>query len=273
MIYYWYNLIILEEGVSDASAGHHTSRMKSKKILLLCVCIIIISILFLIIVSASKPDGDNQKSDNKEVLNSFVQLQIGKFERQNVLGSSSTYPDFWYNVNLGEMTGESNKTNIKDAKMQIIETEAICYYAEQNGIIVTDAEIQEQIENIILEGKEADNYKEIEAACESAGISFEEIVNKNKSYYIKQIYVDKVYFDEYKRYHNSESQITTEGFTDGTLEWENEWNTIRDDIVTEFKKTEKYSKLKKALDKDCEIIKAENEESFQEDIKIEWYVR
>lgn len=248
--------------------------MKSKKrLLLLCLCLLIISIFLLIIVNISKDNYGNQKEGNKEALSSFVELQIGKFERQNILGLSSTYPDFWYAVNLGKLTEESNKKNIKAAKIQIIETEAICYYAEQNGITLTNAEIQNQIEKIILGGKEADNYKEIETACESAGISFEEIVNKNKSYYIKQIYIDKVYFDEYNKYHKNESQLTTEEFTDGALEWEKEWKTIRNNIVTAFKKTEKYSTLKAALDKDCEIIKAENEGSFKKDIKISWYER
>ena len=135
-------------------------------------------------------------------------------------------------MNLGELTGKSNTANVESAKEQIIETEAICYYAEKNNIIVTDDEIQERIKDIVSEGREADNYKEIETACESAGTSFDEIINKNK-----------------------------------------EWKSVKKRIVESFKETGRYTTLKTALDKDCKILKNENDKAFKEDIKISWYTR
>jgi len=242
-----------------------------KKFSLLSLCLLLAVVVILIMVNVLRNDSDDQASDNSEALNSFVELQIGKFERQCSLGLSSTYPDFWYEVNLGELTEESSEKNIESAEEQIIETEAICYYAEQNGITVTNDEIREQIENIISDGEEADNYQEIETACESAGTLFEEIVNKNQSYYAKQMYVDKIYFDEYNKYYEDTGQATREGSTDEVLDWDKEWEAIKSRFVASFKKTERYSALKAALDKDREIIEAESEEAFKEDIKISWY--
>lgn len=246
--------------------------MKNKKrLLILLICSVAAAILVLIAVYASKNDSDNHAGGNREALDSFIEIQIGKFERQCALGSDSTYPDFWYEVNLGELTGKSNTANVESAKEQIIETEAICYYAEKNNIIVTDDEIQERIKDIVSEGREADNYKEIETACESAGTSFDEIINKNKSFCAKQMYTDKVYSDAYDKYYENESRSSES--KDKVLNWDKEWKSVKKRIVESFKETGRYTTLKTALDKDCKILKNENDKAFKEDIKISWYTR
>ena len=93
--------------------------MKKKLILIIGICLLTVSILGLMVVKISKNNSNNQWSGNREALDSFIEIQIGKFERQCALGSDSTYPDFWYEVNLGELTGKSNTANVESAKEQI----------------------------------------------------------------------------------------------------------------------------------------------------------
>jgi hypothetical protein len=239
--------------------------------LIIAVCVVVAAAAILIAINY-KPDG-NQDDGNQEGLNSFVELQVGKYVRQDKLGTDSTYPDFWYGYNLSKLTEDSEDENIEDAEEQIIETEAVCYYAEQKGITISDEEIQENIDSLISDGKDADNYEEIKTACDSAGTTYEELINKNKSYYIKQMYVDKVYSEEYSKYYEDSSRVTAEEYDDEVLDWDSEWDDIKDQIVENFEKTKRYSELKKALAIDREIIQAETDDAFGKDIKLGWYAR
>lgn len=200
--------------------------------------------------------GDDINDENTAYLKNYLDLQVDKIELQNELDEDSTYPEYYMREKSLELDNISSNEAMEAAEDSIVETEALCWYAKENGIIVSDYDVDKLLNKIIEESKSAENYNEIQEACDSAGIAFETTVYENRLFYEKQLYLDKVYEHEYSKMYPGE-KISADNLENVEAEWIEAWEKVVLDIVELYKNTDEYKNLNKALRMDKAIIKGE----------------
>ncbi len=219
--------------------------------------------------------GSDSYDENSVCLNNYLKLQVDKIELQNKLDEDSTYPEYYIREKSLELGDISLNESMKKTKDSIVETEALCWYAKVNGIIVNDYDVDKLMDEIIKEGKDAENYKEIQEACDNAGVAFETTVYKNRIFYEKQLYADKVYESEYSKMY-PQKKISADNLENVDEEWAKSWEQIVQDIVDMYKNTDEYRSLSKALNKDEVILKrklTDVQKINQIDIPVDGFIK
>ena len=223
-----------------------------KRYSIVAICILLIGSVFY----NATAFGTDINNENTTYLKEYVGLQVEKIELQNKLDEDSTYPEYYMREKSLELDDISPNEAMEAAQNSIIETEALCWYAKENGMIVSDYEVDKLLNKIIEESKNAENYAEIQEACDSAGVTFETTVLENRLFYEKQLYVDKVYELEYSKMYPGE-EISADNLEKMEAEWNEAWEKLVLNIVELYKNTEEYKNLNSALKMDKAIIKDE----------------
>lgn len=185
----------------------------------------------------------------KSQIEEYFKSQKDNIKLSEKLTKTTPYDSIYGNVKIRELSGETKNKAIEGAIDDYIEKEAFTWYANENGIVVSDAEVKKHMEALIAEAKKADNYAEVEAACNKAGMTYEEFVRKNAELYKVEIIKNILYMTEYDKY-KSEN-----GVVDGE-EFNREWMNYKEDLISGFKQTEKFEKLQKVINNCVSLIKS-----------------
>lgn len=115
------------------------------------------------------------------------------------LGEDSPYPAMKRSVKGSVMSsGMTQKEAIHQAKEYLIEEQAVFWRAEQDGIQVTDEEVESYIqENIISKVEQEEDYDVVSKACQQEGITFEDTIWAYKSSYKVDLIGEKAGIENY----------------------------------------------------------------------------
>lgn len=115
---------------------------------------------------------------------------------------------------------------ILSAREGVVEKAACAWQAENLAIVVTDKEVETYMDNLISEGKKADNFEEVEAAYQKIGLTFEKSIRMQKELYRSVCILGKL----------SERHPK-------------DWETFKADLIKQYKETSEYEALQIRLDK------------------------
>lgn len=216
--------------------------------------IAVISLVLMAVVIYTYSNGstaeDLVKIQAKSQMEEYFKFQKGNIKLSKKLLKETPYDSIYGNVKSRELSGETRDKAIEGAVDDYIEQEAFIWYANENNIVVSDAKVEMHVLNLITEAKKADNYEEVEAACNKAGMTYEEFVRKNTDLYRVEIIKNILYMSEYDKYKSEK------GVVDGE-EFNGEWTIYKVNLISRFKQTERFEKLQKAVNNCVTLIESD----------------
>ncbi len=194
-----------------------------------------------------KTQGE-EKADDK--LTAFMALEMERARLRSELGPDSVYPEFYSGVEQEKLTGKTELAAIRDTENEIVEQEALCWCAVNNGLRVTDEETQQRMKQAIAETKTADNYAELVEACKTAGTTIEAAILDNKDFY-KKIYMRADLCDaQYEAFTEDQSIAEKE-----SEDWEVYWDAFVKETIAAYKETEEFAALAQKITKSKALIR------------------
>ncbi|MEG0918707.1 MAG: hypothetical protein RR967_02475 [Anaerovoracaceae bacterium] len=128
---------------------------KKNILILIAVLVILISITWMI---------SNTRESNKTAVSSIddvVQIQVESGNLQSKLDHHSMYPMYYSMMNAND---EDISTTVEEG---LLETEALLWYSRNNNIVVTDKEVHDFIDALIIDSKEATEYEQYSKAAKN----------------------------------------------------------------------------------------------------------
>ena len=226
--------------------------MNIKKVCLPICAVAIALILGISIwsVTNQKVFGSDITANNADNLESFAALQVEKSDLQDKLGPNSIYPEFRINVEEEKLLDKSQAEAISETENELLEKEALYWYATNHGIQLSDEETQQRIEAAITDAKTAENYDEVAEACKAAGTTFEATMRENKETYKKEYIINDLYNAKLATFNEGEKQLSEEKLS----AWEAYWDDFVKTTVSEYEKTKNFAILDKAISKNKVLI-------------------
>lgn len=150
-------------------------------------------------------------------------------------GDNTPYPSMLRSIKGNMMSGGMTQTEaLENAKMMILQEQAVFWYAEQNDISATEKDVETYIrENVLREIQDNDHYEAVDALCAREGITFEDTVWAYKDSYKKNYILNKAGV-------NAQTQAE-----------------FIEKVIEQYCQTEAYTALMQILDNCAELI-AEN---------------
>ncbi|MCI9596084.1 MAG: hypothetical protein HFE75_02065 [Firmicutes bacterium] len=194
---------------------------------------------------------DTAKSaDEKDKLTAFMVLELERARLRSELGPNSIYPEFYVGVEQEKLTGKTELAAIRDTENEMVEHEALVWYAASHGSRITDEEARQRLEQALAEVKSTDNYAELVEACKAAGTTIEAMILENKDFY-KKIFVGTDLCDMKHETFMEDQSISEKGSGD----WEIHWNAFVKETIAAYKETEEFSILAKKITNSKELIR------------------
>ena len=149
------------------------------------------------------------------------------------LGEDTPYPAMKRSVKGSMMSAGLTQTEaIEQAEEYLITEQAVFWYAEQEGIIVTDDEVKKYIQNnIISKVAEEKDYDTVSKACQEEGISFEDTIWAYESSYKVDLIGEKSGIKSYE-----------------------EMEKYKTEAAEEFKSSDDYVTYKSVLDNCAQLL-------------------
>lgn len=143
------------------------------------------------------------------------------------LGENTPYPAMKRSVKGAMMSsGLTQEEAISQAEAYLIEEQAVFWRAEQDGINVTDEEVEQYIqENVISKVTSETDYETVSKVCEQEGITFEDTIWAYESSYKVDLIGEKAGMKDYE-----------------------ELETYKEESVELFKASEDYAEYQAVLD-------------------------
>lgn len=210
--------------------------MKGKKIL---ICLFVL--LLLLNCTGCKTEEEKaaeQAKENWEKTSSEAQVGIycALIKEYMLLledfGDQTPYPAMLRSVKGNMMSGGMTKSEaLENAKMTILEEQAIFWYAEQNDISATQKEVETYINEYVLdEIQNQESYKAVDSICAKEGITFEDTVWAYKDSYKKNLILTQAGV-------NAETQ-----------------DAFMNELMENYRQNESYTALMQVLDNCAELI-------------------
>lgn len=171
--------------------------------------------------------GDTSLTDQERL------EQYAAIQREALTFKDKDYGILYANIVTNvRLIGMSEGDAIADAKKAFIEKKAFEWYAKENKIVVTEKQLEKYMEDLIDDSRETEEFKDVEAAYEKAGITYEESIRQNaRTYY----YV-----------------LTTGQFYE---EHAKDWEAFKEAVADQYKSRKQFSKTQEKMNQDIEKIK------------------
>ena len=224
--------------------------MKRKKRMLAALILVLV-----FLTTACSPQMENNspvsetalKARQEALMQKSAVIEAEKYRLYENLSRDSIYPEFYASVELQKAEGKSEREAAKNASFKIMERQALCWYAGEQGIELTDSEIKERMKEKLAELKEAENYEKLEALYQQEGISLEDSIRADEHLYRQTCVIDELYFKTQEQYNRGE--LTDEE----VLDWEKYWKGLVQDITKRYQRTEYDATAGKRL-RTCEKL-------------------
>lgn len=182
---------------------------------------------------ASADYGKDFYKESDSVESKMVSLLIGTRQMQDVMGEASIYPEFYRQVKTHMINGEKEDKAIKDAKESMIERCALFQHAKKQGFEATEKETDRYIDSVLQTMKKSEDYNRL-----------------NKFYVQNDTTMEKEYRADNRKNVRDASIKKWEDYLIASGE-SNKLTEKTENITEEYRKTESYASLEKALQK-CE---------------------
>ena len=187
--------------------------------------------------------GKSFYSDGDSKIEKEIKLFIGSRNLAEKLGYYSMYPYYYQKVKSMEIEGETEIKAIKLSEKDIIEKNALYKEAVSKGYKVSDSELKTLTEKKIEELKKLRKYDKIKACYEAENTTLEREFKRNRRY-------NRIYFT-LEKWYNSKNEGMNEARMSIPQEFRSnlsqQRNTLEEKIISRFKSTRDYVKLKRAL--------------------------
>ena len=132
-------------------------------------------------VGLNKTDsyGKEPYKDSDSAEKKFVKLTVFTSQMQNELGDNSLYPYYYRSLKTKEINGMTEKQAIDKTNEEITERYALYAKAKKAGIIVSEKEKQQHIDNVLKELQKSDDFDRLNSEYKKYGTSFAEQYKKN----------------------------------------------------------------------------------------------
>lgn len=190
-----------------------------------------------------------KNADEKDKLTAFMVLEMERARLRSELGPNSVYPEFYVGVEQEKLTGKTEPAAIREMENEMVEQEALVWYASSHDLRITDEEARQRMEQALAEVKNADNYAELVEACKAAGTTIEATILENEDFY-KKIYMRTNLCDTKHETFMEDQSISEKG----SEEWEIHWNAFVKETIAAYKETEEFSILAKKITNSKELI-------------------
>lgn len=140
-----------------------------------------------------------EQSTENHKLDTYFSLIKESLLLEEELGKDTPYISMLRTTKGNTITGGMSKADaVEEAEYWIILEQAVFWYAEKNGILPTDKEIAEYLNNtIIAEAKEDEGFAQMEKMCNENNLTFADTVWAYENSYRWQYIMEKV-SPEYK---------------------------------------------------------------------------
>lgn len=169
---------------------------------------------------------DTQMTD-QEFMERYCALQKEAMDMKDQL-----YAGIYLGTKLGILQEMDEADAITEAEDGLVKNAAYVWYAKNDGIHITDEDVEKYMENIINEAKGADDFKDLEGAYKKAGLTFEESVRGAKDFY-RIAWVKSLLYDAHEK----------------------DWEEFEADLIAKYKETKDYDALQAKLDAAAEKVK------------------
>lgn len=215
---------------------------------------IILALLVVVMVFANSILSKSSATDNDSLQNqdmeAFISAQTDGFALDMKLDGNTPIGNLYANITYSKAMGIDEDAAVKQAKEQSIEDQAFLWYAEKESFPVSKSDVEAYMSRIIADAKKADNYPAFSAACEKAGLTYEEFVRKNAGVYKVALIKDHFYLAEAEKFNKTDSSPSNEEFNA-------HWKSYKADVVEQFKKTSDYLSVEKVITNCIKQIKSD----------------
>ncbi len=216
--------------------------------------IVIISICVLFLTGVICANAEIETNETSAT-NDIVEISAKATQLKDIIGETSSYSEVYTAVSRQLLMGESLKNAEKNAKNNMVKSEALFYLAKTNGFSMTYNEIENKIKNEIEEAESAVNFKEYYSSCQKQGISFEDYIAGDKINCERVYVTDKMYMEYYDRYHSGKKKYNGNSYET----WDSYWNAVEQNAISVFKQSKAYSGLLASIDSSIDNIKYADE--------------
>lgn len=223
--------------------------MKRSRIVGLSITgVVIICMAIVISLTFSQSNAEDIDALQKSQWEAYFTSQKEAIDLETKLGGNTPIGNLYASISYSEAIGVNEETAVKEAKEAFLEDEAFLWYANEKGLQISVEDVEAYMNEIITAAKDAENYPIVLAACEKAGISYEEFVRKNVEVYKASLIKDHFFNIEATSYNEAHPDSDYEEFI-------THWKNYKADVENQFRKTEKSSSVERVLSNCIEQIK------------------
>lgn len=160
--------------------------------------------------AAKQAQANWEQATNEQRLSIYCALIKEYMLLAEDLGEETPYPAMKRSVKGSMMSAGLTQTEaIEQAEEYLITEQAVFWYAERNGIIVTDDELKKYIQNnIISKVAEEKDYDTVSKACQEEGISFEDTIWAYENSYKVDLIGEKSSIKSYEEMEKYKTEAT-----------------------------------------------------------------
>lgn len=221
--------------------------MKSIKVKIIIAIGIAVALIMSICFYTSKSDAQDLSVQEKIRTEQYFQIMEDKITLEKALKKESPYTELSGNIKIRQLNGQSEQEAIKGATDDYLEKKAILWFANRKGIEVGEQELEDYLQSLLDDAKQADNYHEVESACQAAGITYEQFIRSNQTVYKVEYIKNILYMNLYDDL--SAENETLDGDTFNEM-----WAEYKAEIVEDYKASTQYQPVKAALDNSVRVI-------------------
>ncbi|MBQ1471348.1 MAG: hypothetical protein IIZ34_03200 [Eubacterium sp.] len=166
----------------------------------LAVFTIIVGMLILGIViwSITKPHYSSQGENGSMSIEEIVRIQKTQGDMLSKKGQDPL--DTYFVIQKEYAKARNDKTTDDEIAKEIVQTEALCWYANKQGIEPTDKDLEKYMDQLIRDFKDSEEYDEYQRAAQKYDTTYEQILRNNTDAYRVSQTVENVYQQFLARY-------------------------------------------------------------------------
>lgn len=167
--------------------------MKKTNVILGLILLLVIGALLFGYFSKSDAEKNWKQKDKEQQLQVYFDLTKESILLEEELGETP-YITMLRSFKGNKITSGMTKTEaLENAAQLIVREEALMWYAKQNHINVTDAEVAKYMKNNVIDQvRNAEGFDRMEEACNKAGMTFEDSIWAYKSSYRSEYIMSQI---------------------------------------------------------------------------------
>lgn len=228
-----------------------------------------ITILGIVIRSVTRPHYSSHGENGSMSIEEIVRIQKTQGDMLSKKGQDPL--DTYFVIQKEYAKARNDKTTDDEIAKEIVQTEALCWYAKKQGIEPTDKDLEKYMDQLIRDFKDSEEYDEYQRAAQKYDTTYEQILRNNTDAYRVSQTVENVYQQFLARY-DVTGKVTEEDQAEREKKIQAEWDKYVKKIVTQYKKSdnnEDFDRIKEIIR--IEMKQAELQQKMKKDSLYPYY--